>query len=193
MLRNIRLIIYDLDGVLIDSREAIVETFHRVLDELGVDRYPAEAIKEMIGEPLVDMYMRALPPSMHRLIPQCYERYVEIYRELVQCDEHPDAETLFNRVRTRLPTVSLDTIYRTLNLLEQKGVLARIDSVGDRTRFDANTDPHHHFVCTQCGRIEDVYCDEFDGLRPPQAVTSIGEAISIRVEIRGVCAACRSR
>lgn len=82
MLSDIRLIIYDLDGVLIDSREAIVETFNTVLDELGADRYPGEAIMEMIGEPLVDMYRRALPPSMLSLIPHCYERYVAIYREV---------------------------------------------------------------------------------------------------------------
>jgi len=116
MLRDIRLIIYDLDGVLIDSREAIVETFNRVLDELGADRYPAEAIKEMIGEPLIDMYMRALPQSMHHLIPHCYERYVAIYRELA-----PGSVSLLPGVEETL------THFRALSLRQSIATTKRSD------------------------------------------------------------------
>lgn len=119
MLRDIRLIIYDLDGVLIDSREAIVETFNRVLDELGVDRYPAEAIKEMIGEPLIDMYMRALPQSMHYLIPHCYERYVAIYRELA-----PGSVSLLPGVEETL------THFKALGLKQSIATTKRSDVAG---------------------------------------------------------------
>lgn len=80
MLKNIEMIIYDLDGVLIDSREAICDTFNQVLGELGEGRYPDEDIREMIGEPLVDMFKKALPSRKHNLIQSCYDRYVEIYR-----------------------------------------------------------------------------------------------------------------
>ena len=73
----------------------------------------------------------------------------EILRELAGTQEHPDAETIYARVRQRIPAISLDTVYRTLRLLEEKGVIARVGSMRDRTRFDANTDRHHHFVCSR--------------------------------------------
>jgi Fur family peroxide stress response transcriptional regulator len=72
----------------------------------------------------------------------------EIYRELAGTNEHPDVETIYARVRKRIPAISLDTVYRTLRLLEKKGLISRVGSLGERTRFDANIDRHHHFVCT---------------------------------------------
>ena len=81
----------------------------------------------------------------------------EIYRELAQTKEHPDAETIYARVRKRIPAMSLDTVYRTLRLLEEKKIISRVGSLGERTRFDANTDRHHHFICKRCGYIGDFY------------------------------------
>jgi Fur family transcriptional regulator, peroxide stress response regulator len=135
-----------------------------------------------------------------RFVEQCRElgirlthQRLEIYRELAKTEEHPAAEAIYNRVRKRMPTVSLDTIYRTLNLLEQKGVISKVGAYGDRTRFDATIDPHQHFVCTKCGLIQDLYCREFDGLETPRTVASVGEVQSIHVELRGVCSSCRLR
>ena len=116
----------------------------------------------------------------------------EIYRELAQTLEHPDAETIYARVRQRLPSISLDTVYRTLRLLEEKGVVGRAGTIKERARFDANTDRHHHFVCRQCGLIRDFYSDTLDRLAPPREAAAFGHADEVHVEIRGVCAACRS-
>ena len=98
MLIDIELILYDLDGVLIDSREAICETFNRVLGELGIRKFPEEGIKEMIGEPLVDMFKKALPSRKHHLIQSCYNRYVEIYRDVA-----PLSTSLLPGVEETLP------------------------------------------------------------------------------------------
>ena len=58
----------------------------------------------------------------------------EIYRELAGTTEHPSAEAIYKRVRARIPAISLDTVYRTLRLLEAKGVISRVGFAEDRRR-----------------------------------------------------------
>jgi len=117
----------------------------------------------------------------------------EIYRELAKTHEHPDAETLYKRVRKRIPSLSRDTVYRTLRRLEDEGLISRLGAMSERTRFDANTDRHHHFVCTECGFIGDVYNEEWNDVRPPKDVTAMGKVNSVRVELRGLCKACQKK
>jgi HAD superfamily hydrolase (TIGR01509 family) len=81
MLRGIRLVIYDLDGTLIDSNEAIVEVFNRVVVELGEKELPRAVVEEMIGLPYNEAFRRVLPEAKHSMIPWCWERYREIYAE----------------------------------------------------------------------------------------------------------------
>jgi Fur family peroxide stress response transcriptional regulator len=115
----------------------------------------------------------------------------EIHRELSNTDEHPDAEALYVRVRRRVPAISLDTVYRNLRLLEDHGIIRKVGVTGYRTRFDANMDPHHHFVCVQCGLIRDFYDARFDRYRAAASVRKIGKVDSLHVELRGVCRGCR--
>ncbi len=117
----------------------------------------------------------------------------EIYRELASTKEHPDAETIYNRVRKRIPTISLDTVYRTLRLLKKKGLISRVGSLGERTRFDADTARHHHFVCTECGFIGDIYSEAWNDVRAPSNVTAMGTVNSIHVEARGLCRVCGTK
>ena len=117
----------------------------------------------------------------------------EILRELAGSEEHPDAETILGRVRRRVPAISVDTVYRTLRLLEDKGVIARVGSMRDRARFDANTDRHHHFVCTECGMIGHFYSDAMDRLPVPREASEMGSVEGVYVELRGVCRKCISQ
>jgi Fur family peroxide stress response transcriptional regulator len=117
----------------------------------------------------------------------------EILRELAGSEEHPDAETVYARVRRRIPAISLDTVYRTLRLFEEKTIVARVGSLKDRARFDANNDRHHHFVCTRCGLVRDFYADDFDGFRPPAEVARLGKVASLHVELRGLCRQCQAK
>ncbi len=115
---------------------------------------------------------------------------VEIFREVLQTVNHPDAETVFRGVRRRMPTVSLDTVYRTLWWLKDLGLITTLGLSRERARFDANLSRHHHFVCTQCGLTRDFYSDAFDRLKLPDSVESIGHVEKIQVEIRGLCLQC---
>ena len=115
---------------------------------------------------------------------------MEIFREVAQSGDHPDAETVFRGVRQRLPAVSLDTVYRALWLLSDLGLITPLGTHRERTRFDANLSSHHHFVCRQCGLTRDFYSDQFDDLRPPDAVKAFGQIEATHVEVRGSCRAC---
>jgi len=117
----------------------------------------------------------------------------EIYRELAATKEHPDAETIFRNVRERIPAMSFDTVYRTLRTLEEKGVIARVGTPLERSRFDANMMKHHHFVCEKCGSVRDFYSPKFDGLTAPDDVRELGTPNSVHVEVRGVCNVCRRK
>ena len=115
---------------------------------------------------------------------------IEIFREVAQTGDHPDAEQVFQRVRDRIPTVSLDTVYRTLWLLKDLGLVVALGSSRKRTRFDANLNSHHHFVCGQCGLTRDFYSNVLDNIKLPDSVSSFGKIEATHVEVRGVCREC---
>ncbi|MGV7224839.1 MAG: Fur family transcriptional regulator [Nitrospinales bacterium] len=115
---------------------------------------------------------------------------LEIFREVAQTGDHPDAETVFKGVRERMPTLSLDTVYRTLWWLKELGLIKTLGPPRERTRFDANLGRHHHFVCTQCGLTRDFYSKKFNKLKLSESVQRIGQAKMTQVEVKGVCHQC---
>jgi Fur family peroxide stress response transcriptional regulator len=118
---------------------------------------------------------------------------LEIFREVAKSGDHPDVETIFLGVRRRVPTVSLDTVYRTLWLLIDLGLLTTLGSPRGRVRFDANTSPHHHFICRKCGMTRDFFSHEFDRLKIPNSVKSLGNAKTTHIEVRGICYRCSKK
>jgi len=115
---------------------------------------------------------------------------MEIFREVAKTGDHPDAEKVFEGVRKRMPTISMDTVYRTLWWLEGLELITILGSTRERVRFDANLSRHHHFVCTQCGLTRDFYSDELNTLELPDSILSIGRAEITQVEVKGICNEC---
>jgi Fur family peroxide stress response transcriptional regulator len=115
---------------------------------------------------------------------------LEIFRAVASSLEHPSAEAVHRAVQVSTPTVSLDTVYRTLWLLTDLGLLSTLGPRQGSTRFDANVDNHHHYVCTRCGLVRDFESDDLDALKVPDMVNQIGRVVSARVEVRGICAHC---
>jgi Fur family peroxide stress response transcriptional regulator len=114
----------------------------------------------------------------------------EIFREVAQTGDHPDVETVYRGVRKRIPMISLDTVYRALWLLNDLGLIGTLGPSRGRTRFDANLDRHHHFVCERCGLTRDFCSDAFDELKLPQSIRAIGRIETTHVEARGLCREC---
>lgn len=118
---------------------------------------------------------------------------MEIFREVAGTDDHPDAETVHSRVRERMPTVSLDTVYRTLRMLDEHGLVTTLGLSRDRMRFDANLTRHHHFVCVRCGLTRDFYSKELDDLELPPPAKAFGRIDATLVEVSGVCSECAGK
>jgi Fur family peroxide stress response transcriptional regulator len=116
---------------------------------------------------------------------------LEIVRVLAADETHPDVETVFEAVRQRVPTISLDTVYRTLAMLSDRGLVTRVQFLSGPARYDANQDRHHHFVCSRCGLVRDVADTVLDALLATPEVTRIGRPDAVTVEFRGICNACR--
>lgn len=134
----------------------------------------------------VAVLSRALRESGLRLTHQ----RLEVVREIAETQEHPDAESVYRAVRERVPTISMDTVYRTLGTLGDLGLVRRVALAPGAARYDANPRHHHHFVCTRCGLIRDVDDRELDAVKAPASTASLGAVESIEVHLRGVCSAC---
>jgi len=137
--------------------------------------------------------MRRLKEGLRRSGMKSTHQRLEIFREVAKSGDHPDAETIYNGVRERVPTISLDTVYRTLWLLSDLGLLTTLGASRERVRFDANLRPHHHFVCMRCGMTQDFYSEKFDRLTAPNSIKSLGSVEKTQVEIRGVCLQCSKK
>lgn len=144
------------------------------------------AVPRAEAERRVESFVAALRGAGLRLTHQ----RLEVVREVAASDEHPDVESIYSRVRVRVPTISLDTVYRTLATLADQGLIVRVAAISGRARYDANTARHHHFVCTRCGLMHDVSDPQLDAVTAPQSVTALGRVESVDVQLRGVCAAC---
>jgi Fe2+ or Zn2+ uptake regulation protein len=116
---------------------------------------------------------------------------VVLHRALLELDRHVTADELLESVADRLPNVSLPTIYATLELLEDLGMVRRVQRAGT-TLFDPRTDSHHHLICTACGSIEDLD-SALDTATLERAAARHGFAPErIEAVVHGRCAACRA-
>ena len=119
-----------------------------------------------------------------------YSRQRElIYHTLMQTDQHPTAEMIYQALKPENPNLSLGTVYRNLNLLVNEGIIVRMDFPVER--YDADTSPHAHFRCEQCGRVLDLrlpYDEKLDQL----AVDASGYEVKGHALIyHGICADCK--
>jgi len=121
-----------------------------------------------------------------RITPQ----RLEIFQILASMHGHPAAEDVFERIRQRFPSISLDTVYRTLSLFESHGLIKKVHHLANKTRYDTNLKHHHHFVCVLCKKIIDLEWDEIDGVPMPKGVETLGRVVDRYVELRGICRDC---
>jgi Fe2+ or Zn2+ uptake regulation protein len=93
---------------------------------------------------------RGIQPSAQR---------VAVAQQILDAHDHPSADDVFARVKKRFPMVSRATVYNTLNVLVEKGLLRALVLAEGKVVFDPKTDAHHHFIDEATGTIHDVPWD----------------------------------
>ena len=104
---------------------------------------------------------------------------------------HPSAETLYAQLKPGIPDLSLGTVYRNLNLFKQQGLAMSVATVDGVERFDGNTEPHVHFICTDCNAVIDLetMCVP-DSLVSAAADCCGGRVTGCQLSFSGVCRSC---
>lgn len=111
---------------------------------------------------------------------------------LMRMHSHPTADELYAVVRRQLPSVSLGTIYRNLDVLSRSGQVRKLDTGGSMARFDAELEPHHHVRCGACGRVDDVAITQETPLARPERSMHGFTITGYRIEYDGFCPDCRN-
>jgi Fe2+ or Zn2+ uptake regulation protein len=84
------------------------------------------------------------------------EQRAAVYRYLAKTDVHPTADEVFLAVRASVPSISLGTVYKSLETLVECGLAVKLTFPGESARYDGCTDPHHHARCLGCGLVTDI-------------------------------------
>lgn len=122
-------------------------------------------------------------------------RRLEVMRCLGEEQAYLSAEEVWNRVRPRLGSIGLPTVYRILDELTEAHIVTRIFRA-DRTQYYflcPNREHHHHFVCDSCRRVEDMDLCGLDGITREIAQRSGGRVLSHILQVNGLCAECNKQ
>ncbi|MCM1063355.1 MAG: transcriptional repressor [Eubacterium sp.] len=120
-----------------------------------------------------------------------YSRQRETIKNfLLTRKDHPTADIVYMNVRKQDPNISLGTVYRNLTLLADIGEISRL-RVGDGVdHFDADTSPHYHFVCTECGSVTDLEMDSIESILEVARTNFDGNIAGHVTHFYGTCGNC---
>lgn len=123
---------------------------------------------------------------MSKGVKPSYQR-LRILEYLVKMKNHPSVDMIFQELSQDIPTLSRTTIYNSLGLFLDKGIVSALTINDNEVRYDFMHHPHGHFLCVSCGKIYDVglesdifLLDDIEGHRPSET----------HIHFKGVCKRC---
>lgn len=135
--------------------------------------------------------------KIDKFIQQCRDRGLNvtsprilIYRRLLENHGHPSAEEIYSSVKKDHPNISLATVYKTLEILAEHRLIAKVTQLHDFARYDCKNEFHHHFVCIKCKKIVDVKSEDLNNLPIPGQLPENYRILNYRVQFDGICADC---
>lgn len=144
------------------------------------------ALHEGVNERMAEFARRCRETGL----ANTHQRMV-IYRVLVESSDHPSPEVVYERVRAEIPSISKATVYKNIHAFVEAGVLREVSDLHQTNRLDANLERHHHLICTRCKRVVDYQDEQLSQVRSSEAEPLGFRLDEYRVEVRGLCPACR--
>lgn len=129
---------------------------------------------------------------MKNTLRMTHQREV-ILDELAKSKSHPTADSLYERVKKRLPRISLATVYRNLEILSEAGMIKKLEISGRQKRFDWDLEQHDHIFCVQCRRVDNIELERDQKLSLPPEYDQGYQIAGCRVEFFGVCPRCQKK
>lgn len=116
-----------------------------------------------------------------------------IYQTLASTKSHPSAEMIFNELQPIYPTMSLATVYKTMEILKELGLVQILNAGEDSFRYDARTDEHSHIRCMSCGGVEDLEHVDQTAFVAQVAGKSPYKIIGQQFYFYGICPKCQKQ
>lgn len=134
-----------------------------------------------------EQFLQACKDRHLRITPQ----RTLIYKALMNSREHPSAEMIHRDLKQEFPSISLDTVFRTLNMFTEIGMVHSVEGHGEPRRFDPNLAPHHHFFCFSCRELFDFHTDVLDRITLPDEILNRFNITNMRLVLNGYCETCK--
>lgn len=115
---------------------------------------------------------------------------IAIYNALFEFEKHPTAEMIYRSLHEKYPTISLATVYKTMEIFEKIGVIRILDVGGDSCRYDYDTYLHPHIRCSICGRVDDAEGVDMQAVFDQVHESSNYEVLNTQMIFEGICPEC---
>lgn len=115
---------------------------------------------------------------------------LSIYKALVKDVTHPSPESIYRKIKSDHPTISLATVYKTLETLEKHDIISMVTALHNTVRYDPLTRRHHHMICQRCKKVIDLDDPALDNLTIPNAVKEKNRFLDYSVHFNIICSDC---
>ncbi|NLM37342.1 MAG: transcriptional repressor [Firmicutes bacterium] len=136
----------------------------------------------------MELSLQEICDALERVGIRPTQQRIEVMKYLSRHRVHPTAEMIYAELKAVIPTFSKTTVYNTLKLLEEKGVILALATDEDQIRYEANLNPHGHFKCVRCGVLNDLKIPALDS---PGREVEGNLVLEYQVLAKGVCRQCR--
>jgi Fur family transcriptional regulator, peroxide stress response regulator len=136
----------------------------------------------------LDYFIEICKKNNLKITPQ----RMAIFLNLENNKTHPSTDSIFKVVKKQFPAISYDTVNRTLLTFSDIGLIDIVENHGTVRRFDSDVKSHHHFHCSSCNTIFDLYWNDFDRLPIPEEIKNKYSIQSKRVVLKGLCDNCKT-
>ncbi|HVG01987.1 MAG TPA: transcriptional repressor [Nitrospira sp.] len=139
----------------------------------------------------MNLYCQELRERFRRHSVRLTRQRAAIYAALTSSTSHPTVDDLYRIVKREHPMMSRNTVYYTVGVLRQAGLVREVNVGHDAARFDGNATVHHHLICVRCRQIEDVMDEGLNQLDVSSEQAKGFRILGHRVEFHGYCKDCQ--